>query len=76
MAKKKLPVKQFIAIDNYQDAVVCIGTLDEVIEAIEEHADYEGYAQDEVESSIKLYELGEEKTFSVFPGKLEIVVED
>lgn len=76
MAKKKIPSKQFIAIDNYRDAVICIGTLDEVIEAIEEHADYEDYAQDEVEASIKLYELGPEKSYSVYPGKLEIVVED
>lgn len=76
MAKKKLPVKQFIAVDNYHDAVICIGTLDKVIEAIEGHVDYEDYAQDEVKSIIKLYELGEEKAFSVFPGKLEIVIED
>lgn len=76
MAKKKLPVKQFIAIDNYREAVICIGTLDEVIEAIEEHADYEGYAQDELETSVKLYELGPEKAYSVYPGKLEVVIED
>ena len=76
MSKKKLPVKKFIAIDEYREVVICIGALDEVIEAIEEHVDYEDYAQDEVESSIKLYELGAEKSFSIYPGKLEIVVED
>jgi len=78
MAKKKAsaPKQQFIAIDNYRDEVVCIGTLDEVTEAIEEYINYEDYTQDEAEVNVILYELGEQKTYSVYPGKLEIVIED
>ena len=76
MAKKKsIPEKQYIAIDGYRDEVICIGTLKKVADGIEEHIAFEDYAQDEVEVSIKIYELGAEKTYSVYPGKLEIVIE-
>lgn len=78
MAKKKssAPKQQYIAIDGYRDEVICIGALEKVVEGIEEHIDFEDYAQDEVEVSIKLYELGAAKAYSVYPGKLEIVIED
>lgn len=63
MSKKKTPVPQkqaYIAIDTNRDEVIATGTLDYLVNAIEEYIDIENYDENEVEY-IKVFELGKEK---------------
>ena len=61
MAKKTPTPKQaYIAIDTNRDEVIATGTLDYLVNAIEEYIDIENYDENEVEY-IKVFELGKEK---------------
>jgi hypothetical protein len=77
MAKKKTtaPKQEFIAIDTYRDEVISIGTLNDVQEAIQEHADVEDYNEDEVSDNVTVYELGNKRTLYARTAGLEVTIE-
>ena len=61
MAKKTPTPKQaYIAIDIDQEQVIATGTLDYLVNEIEEYIDMENYDENDVEY-IKVFELGNEK---------------
>lgn len=71
MAKKKLPSKQYIAIDDATERVICVGTLKDIAEAIEQFSETEDWTADDIDCSVEVYELGEKMAFGV-NTKIEI----
>jgi hypothetical protein len=75
MSKKKTTnEKQYIAYDEVNDALIWVGPLKGVVEAVEDYIHVEDLTLDEAESNVHIYELGQKKRLEVYPGKLEIVV--
>jgi hypothetical protein len=75
MSKKKTTnEKQYIAYDELNDALIWVGPLKGVVEAVEDYIHVEDLTLDEAESNVHIYELGQKKRLEVYPGKLEIVV--
>ena len=75
MSKKKTTnEKQYIAYDELNDAVIWVGPLKGVVEAVEDYIHVEDLTLDEAELNVHIYELGHKKRLEVYPGKLEIVV--
>ena len=75
MSKKKTTnEKHYIAFDELNDILIWVGSLKNVVGAVETHIEVEGLTLDEVESNIHIYELGAKKEMEVYPGKLEVVV--
>jgi|688.fasta_scaffold997423_2 hypothetical protein len=76
MPKKKTTPneKQFIAYDELNDALIWVGPLKGVVEAVEDYIHVEDLTLDEAESNVHIYELGQKKRLEVYPGKLEVVV--
>jgi hypothetical protein len=75
MTKKKKPtVQKFIAIDNGDDRIIDIGTLNEIKEAIEDHTETYDYDESDVASYIEVYELGKKMEIQAMPKGLEVYI--
>jgi hypothetical protein len=76
MAKKKTTQseKQYIAYDEVNDALIWVGPLKGVVEAVEDYIHVEDLTLDEAESNVQVYELGNKKRLEIYPGKLEVIV--
>lgn len=75
MSKKKTTnEKQYIAYDELNDALIWVGPLKGVVEAVEDYIHVEDLTLDEAELNVHIYELGQKKRLEVYPGKLEVVV--
>ena len=75
MSKKKTTnEKQYIAYDELNDALIWVGPLKGVVEAVEDYIHVEDLTLDEAESNVHIYELGQKKRLEIYPGKLEVVV--
>ena len=73
MSRKKQEVKpqRYIAINEDYDELIHIGSLDQVGEAIVDYCSDNNIDADDIDNTIKIYELGREMAFGV-ETKLEI----
>jgi hypothetical protein len=75
MSKKKTTnEKQYIAYDEVNDALIWVGPLKGIVEAVGDYIHVEDLTLDEAESNVHIYELGQKKRLEIYPGKLEVVV--
>lgn len=75
MSKKKITnEKQYIAYDELNDALIWVGPLKGIVEAVEDYIHVEDLTLDEAEVNVHIYELGQKKRLEIYPGKLEVVV--
>jgi len=71
MATKKTPPPQFIAINENDESILTIGTLDDVKQAIQDYCEFEDCDGDDLDSEVTVYELGKKVSFSA-ERKIEI----
>lgn len=63
-ASKPLP-PNYIAFDVDRDELIAVGTKEDVLDNIKSYCESEGMDEDDIEASIRVYELGKQIDFNV-----------
>lgn len=63
-ASKPLP-PNYIAFDEDRDELIVVGTKEEVLDNIKSYCESEGYDEDDIQTSVRVYELGKQIDFHV-----------
>lgn len=56
-ASKPLP-PNYIAFDEDRDEIIAVGTKEQVLDNIKSYCESEGWDEDDIQTSVKVYELG------------------
>lgn len=63
-ASKPLP-PNYIAFDIDRDELIAVGTKEDVLDNIKSYCESEGMDEDDIQTSVRVYELGKQIDFNV-----------
>ena len=63
-ASKPLP-PNYIAFDEDRSELIEAGTKEQVLDSIKSYCESEGYDEDDIQTSVRVYELGKQINFHV-----------
>lgn len=63
-ASKPLP-PNYIAIDDNNEQVIALGPRELVLEIVQDYCNDEGWDEDDIQTSVTIYELGKQVDFDV-----------
>ena len=63
-ASKPLP-PNYIALDEDRDEVIAVGPKEHILDSIKSYCESEGMDEDDIQTSVRVYELGKQIDFNV-----------